>query len=75
MLSNFCQEVSYRAVFRCKMDLRREEEIEKDVFLMECAQDVTIRDQMSILQRSFQTRNQVCRSIYPRACFLMLLRT
>ena len=41
------------------MDLRREEEIEKDVFLMECAQDITIRDQMSILQRSFQTRNQV----------------
>lgn len=40
------------------MDLRREEEIEKEVFLMECAQDVTIRDQMSILQRSFQTRKE-----------------
>jgi hypothetical protein len=46
------------------MDLRREEEIEKDVFLMECTQDVTIRDQMSILQRSFQTRNQVYDFIY-----------
>ena len=49
--------------FRYKLDLKREEEMEKDVFLMECAQDVTIRDQMSILQRSFQTRGQVGNSI------------
>lgn len=43
---------------RCKMDLRREEEEDKDAFFAECTQDMTIRDQLSILQRSFQTRNQ-----------------
>ena len=41
------------------MDLRRDVDVEKDAFFMECAQDVTMRDQLAILQRSFQTKNQV----------------
>ena len=45
------------------MDFRREEESEKEVFLMEYAQDVTMRDHISILQRSFETRTEVGKSV------------
>ena len=37
----------------------RQEDLDKEAFHMECLQDITIRDQLSILQRSFQTKKQV----------------
>lgn len=44
---------------RFYMDLRRQEETERDAFIDECLSDVSIRDQMSIVTRKYKNKMKV----------------
>jgi hypothetical protein len=41
------------------MDLRRQEETERDAFIDECLSDMTIRDQIAIVSRKYRNEMQV----------------
>ena len=44
---------------RFYMDLRRQEETERDAFMDECLSDLTLRNQISIVSRKYKNEIQV----------------